>query len=182
MEKKLDRRVLKSRQAIEQAFIFLLEQKGFDNLTVKEIAAVADVGRKTFYLHFTDLYDLLDHVLDKEMAGLATACEQKAKQTYAEGALSWFRYFTSHKKLFLPLFISQKTTAFRDRLFRLIINDLTDKAQSRGIKLDEIDCHFFSMAIVGTIESIMLGQMQNDMEKTARRVGELLEKNLQTTP
>lgn len=179
MEKKLDRRVLKSRQAIEQAFISLLEQKGFDSLTVKEIAEAANVGRKTFYLHFADLYDLLNHVLDKEMAGLAAACEQKARQTYAEGALSWFRYFDSRKKLFLPLFASQKTTAFRDRLLSLIMNDLQEKAQNRRMSLSEIDTYFFSMAIVGTIESLMLGQMSANMEETARRVGELLERNLQ---
>ena len=52
MEKTMDRRQRKTRQAIFAAFTQLLSQKDFGDITVGEIIATADVGRATFYAHF----------------------------------------------------------------------------------------------------------------------------------
>lgn len=49
-----DRRVRRSRRAIQQALVELVLEKGYDAVTVTEIIDRADVGRSTFYAHFTD--------------------------------------------------------------------------------------------------------------------------------
>ena len=49
---KTDLRVLKSRNAIENAFINLVEIKGFQNVTITEIADKAMVNRNTIYLNY----------------------------------------------------------------------------------------------------------------------------------
>ena len=48
----MDRRQRKSREAIFNAFIWLLSKKNYNNITVGEIIEKADVGRATFYSHF----------------------------------------------------------------------------------------------------------------------------------
>ncbi len=48
----MDRRQRKTREAIFNAFIQLLSQKSFAQITVGEIINKADVGRATFYSHF----------------------------------------------------------------------------------------------------------------------------------
>ena len=48
----LDRRQRKTREAIFNAFMMLLSNKNFNNITVGEIIEKADVGRATFYAHF----------------------------------------------------------------------------------------------------------------------------------
>lgn len=48
----MDRRQRKSRESIFKAFIELLSKKDFNQITVGEIIAQADVGRATFYAHF----------------------------------------------------------------------------------------------------------------------------------
>ena len=48
----MDRRQRKTRQAIFDTFSELLSRKDFNQITVSEIIAGADVGRATFYAHF----------------------------------------------------------------------------------------------------------------------------------
>ena len=63
----MDRRQQKTRAAILQACIDLLKEKDFRHITVGDIARRANINRGTFYLHFTDKYDMLDS-FENEMA------------------------------------------------------------------------------------------------------------------
>jgi AcrR family transcriptional regulator len=56
----IDRRVLKTRQALQKALISLMIEKGYESLTVQDVLDRANVGRSTFYAHFYDLDDLLE--------------------------------------------------------------------------------------------------------------------------
>ena len=59
---KQDLRVIKSRTAIENAFINLVEIKGFQNITIKEIAEKAMVNRNTIYLNYGSKEDILESI------------------------------------------------------------------------------------------------------------------------
>lgn len=56
---KNDRRYIKTEKAIKQVFIQLIDEKGFEKVTIKDITDRADLNRATFYLHYKDKYDLL---------------------------------------------------------------------------------------------------------------------------
>lgn len=58
--KKIDRRVLRTRRAIEEAFGRLIIDNDYDKITVSAIAAEANINRKTFYLHYQSVDDVLD--------------------------------------------------------------------------------------------------------------------------
>ncbi len=57
---KTDRRVLKTRRAIEEAFERLIADTDYDKITVSAIAREANINRKTFYLHYDSVDDLID--------------------------------------------------------------------------------------------------------------------------
>lgn len=57
-----DRRVQKTRQSIRAAFIALLKEKRFGDITVQDIADRALISRSTFYDHYTDKYLLLEQL------------------------------------------------------------------------------------------------------------------------
>jgi AcrR family transcriptional regulator len=60
----IDRRITRTRIAIRDALVFLIEKKGFDNLSVSEIASRANINRGTFYLHYRDKFELLEQTLN----------------------------------------------------------------------------------------------------------------------
>ena len=54
-----DRRVRRTRRALHDALLDLMVEKGYDAVSVQDIIDRADVGRSTFYSHFTDKNALL---------------------------------------------------------------------------------------------------------------------------
>lgn len=76
---KVDRRVLKTKEAINKAFIQLLSEKSFDSITINDIAKSANINRGTVYLHFNDKYDLMDKVTENHLRGLTDSCILKKK-------------------------------------------------------------------------------------------------------
>ena len=57
-EKGLDRRQKKTRHAIQTALMALMADKPLDKITVSELAAKADINRKTFYNHYATIQEV----------------------------------------------------------------------------------------------------------------------------
>lgn len=67
----LDARIVKSRQSLRGALIDLIEEKGFDALTVGDLCSAASLNRGTFYNHFKDKEDLIATFEEEIMQDLA---------------------------------------------------------------------------------------------------------------
>lgn len=79
-----------SAKAMDEALIYLLNDKDYDYITIKEICKKAGVNRSTFYLHYENIDDLL-------------------KESVAWMINDFFSYFDNIKAN-LPLDIKTKTT------------------------------------------------------------------------
>ena len=58
-KKKTDARVKRTRDALGDALIALMQEKPFDTITVQDVLDRARVSRSTFYTHYSDKDDLL---------------------------------------------------------------------------------------------------------------------------
>jgi len=75
----IDRRVVRTRAMLQHALISLIMKKGYEAITIKDVCDAANVGRSTFYAHFTSKDDLkqsgLEHLrkelIDRQRAALA---------------------------------------------------------------------------------------------------------------
>ncbi|WP_219837002.1 TetR/AcrR family transcriptional regulator [Paenibacillus sp. R14(2021)] len=64
---KVDLRILKTRKAIKEAFLKLIQTKGYERITVQDIADEAMINRNTFYLHYMDKPDLMEYLCQESM-------------------------------------------------------------------------------------------------------------------
>lgn len=48
----MDRRVRKTRLKLNESLMILIKDKNINQITVKELTDLADINRKTFYLHY----------------------------------------------------------------------------------------------------------------------------------
>ncbi|GLQ52817.1 TetR/AcrR family transcriptional regulator [Devosia nitrariae] len=71
----IDRRVARTRETLFEALLELIRHKDYDAITVADILQQADVGRSTFYAHFSSKDDLLERSLERLRALLLSAAE-----------------------------------------------------------------------------------------------------------
>ena len=64
-QKKTDRRVVRTKYAIHRAMTQLMAEKDINDISVKEIADLADVNRKTFYNYYSGVHQLVDEIEDE---------------------------------------------------------------------------------------------------------------------
>jgi len=60
---RLDPRVRRTRQLLQEALRKLLDQKRFDDITVQDITEAATLNRATFYAHYPDKFALLGELI-----------------------------------------------------------------------------------------------------------------------
>ena len=57
---KQERRYRRTEALLVNGLTTLLQEKSIKEITVRELADLVDINRSTFYLHYTDIYDLLE--------------------------------------------------------------------------------------------------------------------------
>ncbi|MCQ2491421.1 MAG: TetR/AcrR family transcriptional regulator [Lachnospiraceae bacterium] len=88
MKKRVDRRVKRTRDMLRKGLAHLLEEKSIKEITVSELVDYVDINRSTFYLHYKDIFDLLDHIEKEIIEEITIAMEEevfdpnKGKQNY----------------------------------------------------------------------------------------------------
>ena len=56
-----------TKDAIAKALTDLLQERPIEKITIKDITDCCGINRQTFYYHFSDIYDLMEWTLDKEL-------------------------------------------------------------------------------------------------------------------
>lgn len=178
----MDRRVRKSKRAIEEALIRLMAENNFQKITINSIAEKADVNRGTFYLHYQDKYDLLDQCIENQIQKLLISCMVEGSGNFPskEPLLRTFKYLEEHAFLYQTLLNNKGIPTFREKLLIIIQAGLRDHLYIQGINKnmnEEILIQFWSSAIIGVIEWWIIESMPYPAEEITEQVWTLLERN-----
>lgn len=85
--KKMDRRTRYTRQTIKDIFLEELQTKPYGKITVTELCKKAEMNRGTFYLHYYDIDDVLNDILEDFLSDTSSVldhvlCPYKLDCTY----------------------------------------------------------------------------------------------------
>jgi AcrR family transcriptional regulator len=98
-----DRRVRRTRRALIDAFLCLVEEKGYEKTTVQDILDRADVGRSTFYAHYRDKEAVLLASFDDMQKDLRSEIDARAPAgqslDIALPAMLVFGHVYNHKRV-----------------------------------------------------------------------------------
>jgi AcrR family transcriptional regulator len=179
----MDRRVLKSREAILEAFVGLIAEKNFEQITINEIADRANVSRGTVYLHYTDKFDLLDQCIKTHLVQLVDSCLPCGSTGLfpSKDALEYtFRYLSGHAFFYAAVLANKGVPAFRNRLQAALLRGLDKQIDMSGINRDmnkEMMAQFLASAIGGMIEWWITRSMPCSEAEIAGQLWTLLERN-----
>lgn len=70
------RSAIRSRQLIKVALADLLQEKPLDKITVTDIVNRAQINRGTFYAHYADIPDVIQHLIQQAFSSIQVALAQ----------------------------------------------------------------------------------------------------------
>ena len=77
-----DRRIRKTRAALKKALTTMLQERNVKDISVKELTELADVNRGTFYLHYKDVFDLMEQCESDLLNEFETMLESVSGQEF----------------------------------------------------------------------------------------------------
>ena len=172
----MDRRQVKTRQAIFSAFSKLLNHKKYNNITVQEIIDEANVGRSTFYAHFETKDELLRemcvelfaHVFDNQLQAESHHDFSKEPGNLKNRLIHLLYHLQENSKNISCVLFGESGDLFmryfREYLFEMFTSYIEeDKKIPRDFVLNYY---------VGSFSEIMIWWFQNKMKYTPEQVGE----------
>ena len=120
----LDRRTRRTRKALFQALLSLLQEKPLNAITVTELTDLADVNRATFYTHYQDIFDMFDHL----KSDLCETCRKMvnshgveiAQGEYDGLVANIFYFFEQNEELFSIVFAEGADNSFYISLIEVV--------------------------------------------------------------
>lgn len=114
-----DARQVRSREALTGALLGLLEERSFDQLTIREITARAGTGYATFFRHYPTKEALLGDVASEEIAALLTLTIPILTQADShESTKAVCAYVDKHRKLWSALLTGGAAAIVRAEFIR----------------------------------------------------------------
>ncbi len=160
--KKIDLRVKKTYQQLLDAFLVLMSEKSFEELSVSEICDKAQVHRATFYKHFKDKNEFLNFCFESYLSQIGFkasenyASPENIKESFMSFIVQIFEYIKANKAVFEIIcsdeFVYSLGTSFAKAVNRFIYEKtlliLPDTSEAKA----EIFASFYSDAFIGVIK------------------------------
>ena len=131
------RRRLETRRRLIQAAIELVLEKGYDAITIQDIADRADLGYGTFYLHFKDKEDIVWSAIEDGVVATQSQVAQQftsfiPPQIEYYGYLNIFQHVMMNQELYRVMLGGKGSSILTHRIQELLAADIIRHLQSKS--------------------------------------------------
>ena len=183
---KVDRRVRKTRALLTQGLITLMREKDIKDISVKELSDLVDINRGTFYLHYSDIYDMVDKIEDGIFSQFAEVIQKDlgdARKISAHDKilLDVFKVLNDNREITRVLIGPHGDLTFVNRLKAMIKNQLEDLFRNEsGDPSFEYLFAFIVSGYVGVFETWLVSDAPMSEEYIAKLCTNLIAPGLQS--
>ena len=176
-EKPVDRRVRKTKRQLRLALMQLMSEKNVKDISVRELAAIADINRGTFYIHYKDVYDLLSQ-LEEEMAqGLIKVCRAHHAEESSGSTFPYlndlYRFIKENADLCRVLLGANGDKAYTDRICQILRDEHLYDFVRYFYPGDESLMNYFCSFIISGNLSLALRWNNTGMQETPEEMAVL---------
>ena len=173
---KNDRRSQRTRQALGDAFVELLMERGYDAISIKDMIERANVGRSTFYSHYADKDELFVSQLDRLMELLS----QHIPQAYTEGnpffpSLGLFQHIKQQQKLYRILAWGSGVDVLTKHLQKSMTEKIEQRLLSSG-QIYEVPIPILANFLAGSFLSLVKWWLDNKLTYSPEHMDEMYRK------
>jgi AcrR family transcriptional regulator len=175
---KENRKARYTRMVLRESLMELMKTKPISLISVKEICALADISRSTFYTHYTDQHDLLQNIEEEMLIFFDSILNKNTfYKNDRHGALQMLEEILQHiadnNKSVYVLFSENGNVNFLKTFFsslyrKNIFKYLTDKLPDEQTKE-----YYFMFFVTGTI-GIIYHWINNSMNKSIHELAKLI--------
>lgn len=177
MEKKTDRRVIKTKHAIFKAFVELLNEKDVNQITITDIAKKANINRKTFYNYYSDAYEVMEEIENLTVEAFINNMGTVEFTNMADFLTEIFIKFTETVNKDLEFFNLLFKTNNRSFLIVKIVEALKEYVQKRIEESNELDIPRFEVVsnfYLSGVLSVYMNWFMNNYDQSIEEISALL--------
>ena len=185
MAEKVDRRVRKTKAQLRAGLARLMQKKSIKEITVKELVDEVDINRSTFYLHYSDIYQMLESIENELMDEIAQVIEEHPLDLVQNGSSypmieHIFTILDNNKDICIALLGKNGDMAFVSRIEKLIAETVLHRLSSRMPK-DNRDIEYaYAFCLNGCVGMIKTW-LSSDNQESTQHMAELTHKLIDNT-
>lgn len=176
-ELKESRKTRYTRMVLRDSLLELMKQKPISKITIKELCENADINRTTFYLHYTDPYDLLNKIEGETLSWaekmVSTLLEQTDKNETINILERILQYIVDNSKQIQVLMSEQGDIDFQKQLLSMIYNrcGITPANEKNA---DLLTNEYYFIFVVNGSVGLIQHWLKNDLNKSAKEMAEII--------
>ncbi len=181
--KKPDRRVIKTKRAIRNAFVKLLSEKDYNDITIKDIADAADVDRKTVYNYYSGIFEIRDELEDELIRLLDEAIEKLDFRKNIGNPQRFYEILTEVIGENLELYGNLLKIEAKSYVIRKIVGILMDKMlkalkdspfEMSDIKKLDLIAQFITSGMISAYQQWYNSGMSLPLEEVSKLIGTII--------
>lgn len=184
MEHNKDKRVIRTKALLIRSLSALMKQKNIKDITVKELCEYADINRGTFYLHYKDIYDMLDSI-EQELSEKFLQIFQKYNSETNEDFpyplfLEIFKLVDDNAELFRVLIGPNGDISFIMKIFKLYnIHCLQSEFNKLSPQFSMNQVYYSNFILYGCV-GLLEQWLSRDTKESPEKMAELITKLVST--
>ena len=174
---KVDRRVKYTRMVLKDSLIALLKNKPIEKISVKQICDMADINRSTFYAHYKDQYDLMNHIEQEvlnELNDYLNNFNLKENEAAAfESIENIFKYIVENEELSKVLLGENGRISFQKEIMTILQRQCMSEWKDRDEQTGELIEYFLLFGLNGSI-GVVQKWLRSGMKFTPGEMAQLI--------